>query len=314
MTHSLEFKRAVSEVSAGEEQTVNDVPEEQPVNNVPEEQTLNDVPEEETVNNVPEEQTVNNVPEQQGVEVEDLNEIQCDKCTNTFTNKQSFERHVELHFYADNLSTAFHKCRICNIVVKKKDLNIQCSKCIYFFHKKCTSKKDAKGKWKSSLFICQICSPSTSTIPSISLDPTAKAFPDPVQNPSVREKLPTLSGRHRKSNLNLENPETEFLRSQVDTLKTAVSQNDEEIKKLKQSNDLKTKRIIQLESKLQEAQNCITQQAKVNKPGVINLDTDIADEETQPRVDLLEQKYSFIINQLNALSSKFSKFNSKEEQ
>ena len=75
-----------------------------------------------------------------------------------------------------------------------------------------------------------------------------------------RTKLPTLTGRQRKSNLSTENPETEFLRSQVDTPKSIVSQNDEELKKVKQSNDLKAKRINQLEAQLQEAQKCIGQQ------------------------------------------------------
>ena len=194
-------------------------------------------------------------------------------------------------------------------MVKKKDPSIQCSKCIYFFHKKCTSKKDSRGNWKTSLWACHICNPPGSDIPSITLNPNAESFPDPDQTQSsTRPKLPTLLGRHRKSNLDLEHPEQEFLRSQVDTLKGVVSQNDEEIKKLKQSNDLKSKRIIQLESQLQEAKNCITQQARLSSPTPVVEDRNTVDTDLNPRVHLLEQKCSFIIDQISALSSRFGDF------
>jgi gas vesicle protein len=184
-----------------------------------------------------------------------------------FPNKDDIEKHLELHSHADNMSLAFHVCRVCNKVVSKKDPNIQCSKCIYFFQKRCTGKKDARGNWKSSLWTCHICCPPSNPSLSIQrLNPNAESFPDPAPKQSIlesRTKLPPLTGRQRKSNINLENPETDFLKSQVDTLKSIVSQNDEEIKKLKQSNELKAKRINQLESKVQEAQNVIAQQARL---------------------------------------------------
>ena len=53
----------------------------------------------------------------------------CGQCEDTFRLKHEQERHLELHSYADNLSLAFHVCRVCDKMVGKKELNIQCSKC-----------------------------------------------------------------------------------------------------------------------------------------------------------------------------------------
>ena len=115
----------------------------------------------------------------------------------------------------------------------------------------------------------------------------------------MRPVLPPLSGRHRKSNLNQDNPETEFLKSQIDTLKSVLSQNDEEIKKLKQSNDLKSRRITQLEAKLEEAQHIVTQQARISKPT-----STTPREDSESRINLIEQKYTFLMDQINSLSTK----------
>ena len=69
----------------------------------------------------------------------------CEKCEAELTTIQDIEKHNDLHFQAENLSLAFHVCRVCNKVVTSKELKIQCSKCIHIFHKKCTNKKDARG-------------------------------------------------------------------------------------------------------------------------------------------------------------------------
>ena len=219
--------------------------------------------------------------------------FKCEKCSETFDERTPFEKHIELHSYADNLSVAFHQCRVCDNQEEKQEPNIQCSKCIHFFHKKCTNKKDAKGKWKSTPWVCHICSHS------FTLNPNAEPFQN-IQKESMRPELPPLTGRHRKSNLNQENPETEFLKSQIDTLKSIVSQNDEEIKKLKQSNDLKSKRITQLEAKLEEAQNFVTNQARLNNPVPVPMQSSSKDSEQ--RINLLEQKYNFLMDQINHLN------------
>ena len=158
------------------------------------------------------EQTIEEIANESSVEPP---EFSCNKCDVKISNRSHYEKHLELYSYADNLSLAFHVCRTCNKVVNKKDPNIQCSKCIYFFHKKCTNKKDARGNWKPSLWSCQICSPIERTNPSIqTLNPGAETFPDPASKQSTlgtRIKLSALTGRQRKSNINLENPEKEYL-------------------------------------------------------------------------------------------------------
>lgn len=209
---------------------------------------------------------INNEPqENESGNLTNTNTFNCDKCDNIFISKDELERHTDLHLYGDNLSLAFHRCRVCEKVVSKKELNIQCSKCIYFFHKKCTDKKDARRNWKTPLWTCNIC--KIPEILSISapidvpenlderLNPEAEAFDPPLQK---SQNLPQLSGKHRKSKVNQENPESEFLKATVDTLKATIAKNGLEIKKLKESNDIKAKRIINLETQVQEARNTIT--------------------------------------------------------
>ena len=71
-------------------------------------------------------------------------------------------------------------------------------------------------------------------------------------------KQPTFTGKHKKSKVNIASPETEFLQTTVDTLKATIAMNELEIKKLKESNDIKAKRILNLESQVQESRNNIT--------------------------------------------------------
>ena len=99
----------------------------------------------------------------------DEDEFTCEKCNVNLSSKKELEKHIELHFYADNLSVTFHICRICNKAAKKTEATIQCSKCIYFFHKKCTA-VNPRAK-KASIWTCHICSNPTTDLLSIqSLD------------------------------------------------------------------------------------------------------------------------------------------------
>ena len=67
------------------------------------------------------------------------------------------------------------------------------------------------------------------------------------------DKIPRLSAKHRKSNVNNEHPEKEFLMSQINTLKSIVAKREAELKKSNESNELKAKRIMNLEAQLKEA-------------------------------------------------------------
>ena len=76
------------------------------------------------------------------------------------------------------------------------------------------------------------------------------------------KKPPPLSKKHRKTNLNVDNPDSELYQSQIDTLKAVNAQKEAENKKLKESNDLKTKRINILEAELEQARSFLIQQNK----------------------------------------------------
>ena len=208
--------------------------------------------------------------------------FKCTECDNNLESKKELEKHVELHTQAHTLSHAFHICRVCEHKVFPSDLQLQCNKCIYFFHKKCTSRKDSRGKaWRTTPWSCDICSyprnitylnpeadvfspPASSSVPSMISTTTTSIVSS--TNTSIMTStvtptmstLPQLSGKHRKSKVNIENPEKEFLLSTVDTLKVSIAKSDLEIKKLKESNDIKAKRIMNLEAQLEEAKNTIT--------------------------------------------------------
>ena len=55
--------------------------------------------------------------------------------------------------------------------------------------------------------------------------------------------------------MNKDNPGTEYYKSQSNTLRAILALKDAEIKKMKESNDIKIKRISQLEGQLEVAQN-----------------------------------------------------------
>ena len=65
-----------------------------------------------------------------------------------------------------------------------------------------------------------------------SLNPDAEIFDPPVLH------WPQLSGKHRKSKVNNESPDKEFLQATVDTLKATLAKTNLEVKKLKESNEI----------------------------------------------------------------------------
>ena len=75
---------------------------------------------------------------------------------------------------------------------------------------------------------------------------------------------------------------------------------------MKQSNELKSKRINQLESKLEEALNLITQKARITTPQTATDEILSQNNDSNLKVNLLEDKCNLIVNQINTLSSRFS--------
>ena len=248
---------------------------------------------------------------------EDINvtELFCEKCDETFSQKNELERHVELHSFADKLSLTFHLCKSCDKPVNTKDLKIQCSKCIFIFHKRCTDRKDARRNWRSSSWTCEKCS-FTPIIPAITsnqqedardtLNPDADVFlpNDDAGMPSVVQKQPTFTGKHKKSKVNIASPETEFLQTTIDTLKATIAMNEIEIKKLKESNDIKVKRIFSLESQVQEARNHLVSHKCQISENATDQPIDVNDKHQEDKLNSLENRTNSIEETITNLASK----------
>ena len=173
-------------------------------------------------------QDVNNDIQDNSSPVSEEETRSCNKCAEKFVSQKNLENHMKLHYAADNISLAFHKCRACDNLVGEKDLSIQCSKCVHIYHKKCTDKKNSKGNWRTPLWCCNKCTLPTNETLSIqyenlndhteeehTLNPEASVFFPP------NTTLPRLTGKHKKSKVN-ENAENEFLQATIDTLKATL--------------------------------------------------------------------------------------------
>ena len=78
----------------------------------------------------------------------------------------------------------------------------------------------------------------------------------------TRLKPPNLGGKQRNSNVPTVNPDIELLNTQIDILRGNISQKELVLKKLRESDNLKSKRIIQLDSQLKEAHIMLSNKAE----------------------------------------------------
>ena len=70
------------------------------------------------------------------------------------------------------------------------------------------------------------------------------------QVPRLMNNFPTTAHRQRSSNINVDNPELEFMRTALTTCRSTISQQETELKRLKESLDIRNKRITQLEQQI----------------------------------------------------------------
>jgi hypothetical protein len=210
-------------------------------------------------------------------------EVLCKKCERTFDNKKKLNEHMandhaqrlncDKHF-TDQAEAEEHKteharydalttCQVCETKVNEKELSIVCDHCEFSYHKKCTELKKASGYWKPSQWKCIFCKDN-----QVDSEIT-------VIVPDNSKKVPQPSRRHRKTNLNIDNPDMELYQSHIDTLKAVNAQKEAENKKLKESNDLKTKRINILEAELEQARSILILQNKCqnSEPNINQNDT-----------------------------------------
>ena len=119
------------------------------------------------------------------------------------------------------------------------------------FHKKCTDLKSKSGSWKPPRWFCSKCT---------------EELKDDISPEKDKYVIEKPNSKHRKANVGAcDHPDIEFLESQIITLKSVVARRETEVKKLKESDNLKAKHIMQLESQLTEARNTVCLQEIYNK-------------------------------------------------
>ena len=205
---------------------------------------------------------------EQTIEEESNDAINCDKCDFKSTSEVIFRQHI-LTAHVPGFT-----CHECKCTIKPKDLVIDCVNCEFCFHKKCTDlSKSQGGHWKPKSWKCSYCSTQTSSGDA----PTERTEDESLKN--INEKLPASnpdkiipSARHRKSNIKVDNPETEFLKCQLDSCRGIIAQREAELKKVKESETLKAKRIMKHESQLQEAINLINKSSPPTQEQTQNQD------------------------------------------
>ena len=217
--------------------------------------------------------------------IETVHKLQCDSCSIFFNNQQELNTHMLAH----NTSNVLNTCHHCEMIIKD-NLYLICDKCDFSYHKKCTQYKSSGGNWKPKTWLCEYCSTTTFLEkPSTTLEMSEQT-----------KKLTNFGGKHRKSNVNsCDHPEIEFMESQINTLKTVVAKREAELKKVQESDNLKAKRIMNLEAQLNEARKTACFQ---------NLNSE------DLKITNLENKTSCLEEQVILLTSKFETFQSNMEK
>ena len=216
---------------------------------------------------------------------EDTQRYKCDLCSQTFTSEEDFNNHQKEH----QTSKEQNNCEGCKTSIKTSNLKITCIKCDHTFHKKCTSLKSATGHWKPTHWECERCQIVLENQTNNENFEQNEKEKDDAEIIDVPQRP---SAKHRKSNaVGCNHPDKEFLISQINTLKSVIAKREAELKKVQESETLKTKKIIQLEAQLSEAR----------KIGCITLDEE--NDETQ-RIKKLEMKTTTLENQVTILFNK----------
>ena len=213
--------------------------------------------------------------------------IICDSCDKYFESNEQLQEHTKEHERDNALNT----CQECNVLVKDNELSILCVNCHFCYHKKCTSLKKSSGHWKPHDWNCHFCQNSNPQNPSVEIEITDK-----------RKNPPKPGGKHRKSNVtSCEHPDKEFLESQINTLKTIVAKREAELKKIQESDNLKAKRIMNLEAQLNESRKAACQANGIaNDNQNVTENTKIADLEV--KTNNLENQVTFLFNQLENMN------------
>ena len=216
----------------------------------------------------------------------------CKICDKAFYSNNDFDSHAQTCH--ENQGKACPKCE--TIFLSSDKHTITCEKCDSTYHKKCTEFKSITGRhWKPSTWCCQSCNPQPNDEQSHSSSnvPTGQALP-----------LPPLTGLQRKSNVGT-NPEIEFYKSQIASLKSALAMKEAELKKITESDRLKAQRIMSLDAQIREHVNIMNKQVINSEPTITLKDTvQNLQDPNDVRFNILEMKFLSIQQSLNSVTSK----------
>ena len=170
-------------------------------------------------------------------------------------------------------------------------MSLKCDHCSLNHHKKCTNLKKAGGHWKPSHWKCSNCVEKDPKKVTVENDDNKIAS---IQKPS---------GKHRKSNaIGCEHHNLEFLESQINTLKSIVAKREAELKKVQESDNLKAKKIMNLETQLNEARKLACQTNSIPET-----QTNHGSFMDSSKIYNLETRTNYLENQIILLSSKLEK-------
>lgn len=163
------------------------------------------------------------------------------------------------------------------------------------------AKKKSTGHWKPAQWKCQYCQSKNDqndplVLPTIVIEDDSNEY---------RKRINKPSGKHRKSNAIIcDHPDLEFLESQINTLKSIVAKREAELKKIQESDNLKAKKIMNLESQLNEARKfaCEANARIPETQNKGNINDNLAENQ---KIINLENKTDNLENQMTLLLLKF---------
>ena len=225
-----------------------------------------------------------------------IQQLSCIRCNKSFSTLDDLNTHNIEHAKLDTINT----CYECKVLINLKDLSINCEVCSFQYHKKCTDLKKSGGHWKSAHWKCHYC--RSKPIENDSSNPNTNAT-ETLAN--IDKNTTKVSAKHRKSNINNEDPEKEFLRSQINTLKSIVAKREAELKKLEESDNLKAKRIMNLEAQLNEARknNCDPSTSPVH-----TTTENLKIKNLESKTNTLEHQISILFSQMKNIKETSDKY------
>ena len=109
---------------------------------------------------------------------------------------------------------------------------------------------------------------------------------------SSQQRQPSNASRQRSTNLNLVNPEMEFQKTALSACRSTIAQQESELKRLKETLDIRNKRITQLEQVVTHASESISTRG-----------SDLATELSGNKLEILINKFEEISRKINDTTS-----------